>query len=225
VIFDLLVAAAGATSSGGGGGGGTFPVAGAPKLRERVSFRGSLASPFNVTNNPCVVGDLLVFVANLSAAGLVTGPAGWTQLTSATSSIRMQVFTKVADASDIAGATYSWTFTGGGQIAYNLFTFIQSFSVQNVAGTTNITVTDLSSPTITATNLNNIVLGIFTDPAAVSIRLMGVVELSTLASGGTPTQSVGYAEKAASGTTTAQASQAVPTYTSGTAHSVVIGGN
>lgn len=223
MIRDLLFAAAGASA---GGGGGQFPVPGANKLRNRVAYKGPVASTFNVVNPACVVGDLLVFIANFSTNGLMNTPAGWTRVSSSTSSVRMQVFTKIADSVDAAGTTYTWTFTNGGVIAYNLFTFTQSGTVVGQAGTPNSTAASISSPSLSVATTDNIVLGIFTDPSNITISLSGAIPISALANGAAvPSLAVGYAEQAASGVVAQQTGDAVPNYTNGTSYTLVIGAN
>src|SRR4051794_31461096 len=56
------------------------------------------------------VGDLLIAGANASGTGVVTAPAGWTQLVSGASSAHYgTLHYRVATVADAAGASYTWT--------------------------------------------------------------------------------------------------------------------
>lgn len=228
MIFDLI-AGMSMPSGGGGGGGGTFPVPGAPRLRERVSFRGSTPPSPLIVSNPgnIQIGDRLVFIVNFSVAGQISSfPSGWTRHTGASSSVRMQVFSKAADASDIAAANFQFAFTGGvGNLAWNFFVITNTTGATGVAGSQNSTAASLNSPTRTTTTPNNVNLSIFTDPTTIDTNASPGVQISQFSVGpGFPLQSVVYAEQATPGTTTAVVCNANPNFTNGTAYLLSVEG-
>jgi hypothetical protein len=152
-------------------------------LTRMLGFQSSAATPSYVAsgahspnslvaNYPASIasGDFLIasIVGNGTADMVYNAPAGWTRLaqpkiSSGTNNVTIAAFYKVADGSESGTVTFTLGIgTSNQQTAtVSRFSGVTSFESIVAGGTTNSTTTAISSPAVTTTGANRLIVNIF----------------------------------------------------------------
>lgn len=207
---------------------GGYSVTGlAPILRVGTGF-GMNTTTFPQFTIPAAVelGDLMIVSAVTVQNFSFTGETGWTLVREAfntgPSLIRLNVYSKVADAADAAGATHLWSMNPSSNdwgLAFTAWSGASGIDVHAGAGGAS-TSTSIVAPTITPTVAGTTLVGIFAGQKITAAVAGITVPAGTVQAGAPPSEldaaqhrhrqsSESWATATATGTRTATATEAM----------------